>query len=158
MCLFWPCSGLLFDVVNSSSLFTSMSTECPICHSQVARPSISLQHLHSSLSGCWQINHQNRSHLQTLSSLSQTFHISTVTSVTQLTLLPITLIGSLNIKLNKSCNVIRTSLTCILHWWQRWGEKKTIFPQLCNNALCKSNVTLTKWELNANLTYIGSKY
>lgn len=53
---------------------------------------------------------------------SQTFHIFTLTSAMQsFKLLPVTLIGSLNIKLT---NPARTSLTRIMHWYKKVIEEK----------------------------------
>lgn len=64
----------------------------------------------------------HRSPPQTFLFHSQTFHIFTLTSAMQsFKLLPVTLIGSLNIKLT---NPARTSLTRIMHWYKKVIEEK----------------------------------
>lgn len=98
------------------SLFTSLSQfyeQEQIVRSVIVMP-YALQYpsnisIPLSLSGHWQISHHHRSHSQTFPSHSQTFHTDILHFHGNL-YHAATLIGSLNIKLDKSCKVFRTSL------------------------------------------------
>lgn len=131
MCLFCRRPGLLFDMLchlNSPPVFTlfirktegartDLSDLSMQRHAPFSMPNVFIPRR---LSGHRQVNRQNRSHLQTLPSLSQTFHISTLTSAMRPVPLPVTLIGSVNIKLDKSCEVLRTQT-----WYPATGGKVT---------------------------------